>query len=145
MAPVLQEVFAAHTIRDEQLRMMFSCGHPQLSGEAQVAPRLNILCAFGADEIAGAFLVKRSAMQKRIARWKKVLVTSKKLFELTDVGFASRLDSVRRGSYLVSNDGHHGSSARVSVRRKLCRDSAKTRPLPKSSGFLTVGKEFYQR
>ena len=49
IAPVVEEAFAAHTIRDEQLRMMFSCCHPRLAEEAQVALVLNILCGFGAE------------------------------------------------------------------------------------------------
>ncbi|MEP6835318.1 MAG: DUF6596 domain-containing protein [Gemmatimonas sp.] len=120
MAPVVQEAFSAHTIRDEQLRMMFSCCHPQLPEEAQVALMLNILCGFGADEIAGAFLVKRSAMEKRITRGKKVLATSKRLFDLGDGDFVPRLNAVRRGLYLLFNEGYHGSSARVAVRSELC-------------------------
>lgn len=123
MAPVVQEAFDAHTIRDEQLRMMFSCCHPQLPEEVQVALMLNILCGFGADEIAGAFLVTRSAMEKRIARGKKTLATSKRLFDLTDAEFAPRLNSVRRGLYLLFNEGYHGSSARVAVRSELCREA----------------------
>lgn len=123
MAPVVQEAFDAHTIRDEQLRMMFSCCHPQLPEEVQVALMLNILCGFGADEIAGAFLVKRSAMEKRITRGKKTLATSKKLFDLADDEFAPRLDAVRRGLYLLFNEGYHGSSARVAVRTELCREA----------------------
>jgi RNA polymerase sigma-70 factor (ECF subfamily) len=81
IAPVLDEAFAAHTIRDEQLRMMFSCCHPQLPEETQVALILNILCGFGASEIAGAFLAGRAAIEKRISRGKKVLASSKRLFD----------------------------------------------------------------
>lgn len=123
MAPTVQEAFAADTIRDEQLRMMFSCCHPQLPEEVQVALMLNILCGFGADEIAGAFLVKRSAMEKRIARGKKVLATSKKLFDLADSEFGPRLEGVRRGLYLLFNEGYHGASARVAVRAELCQEA----------------------
>jgi len=123
MAPAVAEAFSAHTIRDDQLRMMFSCCHPQLPEEAQIALMLNILCGFGADEIAGAFLVKRSAMEKRITRGKKVLAKSRKLFDLTDVEFSSRLDTVRRGLYLLFNEGYHGSSARVAVRSELCHEA----------------------
>ena len=49
LAPLVHEAFAAHTMRDEQLRMMFSCCHPQLAEEAQLALILNILCGFGAE------------------------------------------------------------------------------------------------
>ena len=52
----VDEAFGAHAIRDEQLRMMFSCCDPRLSEEAQVALVLNVLCGFGAAEIAAAFL-----------------------------------------------------------------------------------------
>src|SRR5712691_737387 len=62
--PSVDQAFAAHAIRDEQLRMMFSCCHPRLPEEAQVALILNILCGFGAQEIAGAFLSGRSAIEK---------------------------------------------------------------------------------
>src|SRR6058998_2774509 len=60
-APVVDEAFAAPAIRDEQLRMMFSCCHPRLPEEARVALILNILCGFGASEIASAFLTGRAA------------------------------------------------------------------------------------
>src|SRR5947207_5949383 len=81
-APSVEEAFAAHAIRDEQLRMMFSCCHPRLSEEAQVGLILNILCGFGAQEIAGAFLSGRAAIEKRISRGKKVLASSQRLFDL---------------------------------------------------------------
>ena len=54
LAPIVDEAFAAHTIRDEQLRMMFSCCHPDIADDVQVALVLNILCGFGAGEIADA-------------------------------------------------------------------------------------------
>src|SRR5919201_6776508 len=87
LAPVVDEAFAAHTIRDEQLRMMFSCCHPRLPEEVQVALILNILCGFGAAEIAGAFLTSRAAAEKRIARGKRTLAGSKGLFNLADAEF----------------------------------------------------------
>ncbi len=68
IAPLVDEAFAAHTIHDEQLRMMFSCCHPRLSEDVQVALVLNILCGFGAHEIASAFLSGRAAIEKRISR-----------------------------------------------------------------------------
>jgi RNA polymerase sigma factor (sigma-70 family) len=68
LAPAVEEAFAAHTIRDEQLRMMFSCCHPDLAEDAQVAVVLNLLCGFGAGEVASAFLSSRAALEKRITR-----------------------------------------------------------------------------
>src|SRR5262249_46486803 len=66
LAPAIDEAFFPHTIRDEQLRMMFSCCQPRLPEEAQLALILNILCGFGAHEIASAFLTGRAAVEKRI-------------------------------------------------------------------------------
>ena len=101
----VDEAFGAHAIRDEQLRMMFSCCHPRLSPDAQVALILNVLCGFGAPEIAAAFLAGRAAVEKRIARGKKVLARSRRLFDLADAEFAPRLAAVRRALYLLFNEG----------------------------------------
>jgi RNA polymerase sigma-70 factor (ECF subfamily) len=123
LAPLVDEAFSSHTIRDEQLRMMFSCCHPRLPEEAQVALILNILCGFGAAEISSAFLTGRAAIEKRIARGKKVLASSKRLFDLGDAEFASRLSTVRRALYLLFNEGYHGTSAESAVRVELCEEA----------------------
>ena len=52
LAPAVDESFTSAVIRDEQLRMMFSCCHPSLSEETQIALILNVLCGFGASEVA---------------------------------------------------------------------------------------------
>jgi RNA polymerase sigma-70 factor (ECF subfamily) len=123
LAPVIDEAFGAHTIRDEQLRMMFSCCHPRLPEEAQLALILNILCGFGASEIASALLTGRAAIEKRIARGKKVLASSKRLFDLGDAEFTSRLSTVRRALYLLFSEGYHGASAESAVRVELCSEA----------------------
>ena len=68
----------AGAISDDELRMMFSCCHPKLSEDVQVALVLNILCGFGAPEIAGAFLIGLAAIEKRLARGKRVLAASRR-------------------------------------------------------------------
>ena len=123
IAPIVDEAFAAPAIRDEQLRMMFSCCHPRLPEEAQVALILNILCGFGASEIANAFLTGRAAIEKRISRGKKVLASSKRLFDLADADFTSRVSAVRRALYLLFNEGYHGASAESAVRVELCHEA----------------------
>jgi RNA polymerase sigma-70 factor (ECF subfamily) len=123
LAPLVDEAFADHTVRDEQLRMMFSCCHPRLPEEAQLALILNILCGFGAQEIAAAFLTGRAAIEKRIARGKKVLAGSRKLFDLSDAEFAARLATVGRALYLLFNEGYHGASAEAAVRAELCHEA----------------------
>jgi RNA polymerase sigma factor (sigma-70 family) len=121
--PLVDEAFAADAIRVEQLRMMFSCCHPRLPVEAQIALILNILCGFGAGEIAHAFLAGRAAVEKRISRGKKALTTTKRLFELTNADFAERLCAVRHALYLLFNEGYHGASAESAVRAELCSEA----------------------
>ncbi|MBK5188536.1 MAG: hypothetical protein JJD97_09825, partial [Gemmatimonadaceae bacterium] len=121
LAPVVAEAFGESAIRDDQLRMMFSCSHPQLPEVAQVALVLNILCGFGVNEIAAAFLTGHSAMQKRIARGKKVLAGSKRLFDLSDEhDLPQRLSAVQRALYLLFNEGYHGAHPELAVRAELC-------------------------
>jgi RNA polymerase sigma-70 factor (ECF subfamily) len=124
LAPGVEELFAAHAIKDDLLRMMFSCCHPRLTEEAQVALMLNILCGFSIDEVAGAFVSTHSAIEKRISRAKKVLATSKKLFDVSaTVEFSNRLPAVQRALYLLFNEGYHGSSPERAVRSDLCREA----------------------
>lgn len=122
LAPLVDEAFDSHVIRDEQLRMMFSCCHPSLSREAQLALILNILCGFGANEIAHAFLSGRAAMEKRISRGKQTLAEAKRLFDLNDADFATRLSTVRQALYLLFNEGYHGASE-LTVQSELCREA----------------------
>jgi RNA polymerase sigma-70 factor (ECF subfamily) len=123
IASALDAAFAERTIRDEQLRMRFSCCHPRLAEDAQVALILNILCGFGASEIASAFLTGRAAIEKRISRGKNVLASSSRLFDLAAADFASRLTVVRRALYLLFNEGYHGASGEDAVRVELCGEA----------------------
>src|SRR5262245_58302471 len=123
MAPAVDEAFAAPVIRDEQLRMIFSCCHPRLAEDVQVALVLNILCGFGASEIAAAFLAGRAAVEKRLARGKQALARAKRLFDLADAEFAARLSAVRRALYLLFSEGYHGASAESAVRAELCAEA----------------------
>jgi len=123
LAQLVEEAFAAHTIRDEQLRMMFSCCDPHLPEEVQVALVLNILCGFGAPAIASAFLSSRAAIEKRISRGKKALASSERLFDLADGEFVARLSGVQRALYLLFNEGYHTASGEAVVRAELCGEA----------------------
>jgi RNA polymerase sigma factor (sigma-70 family) len=121
---LFDELFSAQLIKDDELRMMFSCCHPRLSEEVQVALVLHILCGFGVSEIANAFLSSQAAIQKRISRGKKVLARSKRLFDISGIeDFSSRLPAVQRALYLLFNEGYHGASAQFVVRSELCREA----------------------
>jgi RNA polymerase sigma factor (sigma-70 family) len=123
LSPAVAEAFAVETIRDEQLRMMFSCCHPRLPEPTQVALVLNILCGFGPGEIAAAFLTGRAAMEKRLHRGKKLLAASTRLFDLAGAEFTSRLSAVLGALYLLFNEGYHGASPEAAVRADLCEEA----------------------
>jgi RNA polymerase sigma factor (sigma-70 family) len=123
LVPTVTELFGAGAIKDDQLRMMFTCCHPRLPEQAQVALVLQLVCGFTAGEIAHAFLSNRAGIEKRISRAKKVLAASHTLFDLADRGFAARLSAVQRALYLLFNEGYHGASAESTVRAELCREA----------------------
>jgi len=124
LAPVVEELFAPNAIEDDLLRMMFTCCHPRLPEEAQVALVLHILCGFSIGEIASAFVSSRAAVEKRITRAKKAFAASKKLLDVTEsADFAGRLPAVQRALYLLFNEGYHGASPESAVRAELCQEA----------------------
>ncbi len=121
LAPAVEEAFDAGGITDVQLRMMFSCIHPQLPEETQLAVVLHLLCGFGIEETAAAFLKDRAATAKRLSRAKKTLAESMQLFDLAGADdVAARLPAVLRALYLLFNEGYHGASPERAVRAELC-------------------------
>jgi RNA polymerase sigma factor (sigma-70 family) len=123
LVPTVAELFGANAIKDDQLRMIFSCCHPRLSEQAQIALVLHLLCGFSVTEIASAFFCSHPAIEKRIARAKKVLAGSKRLFDLADRDFSARLSAVQRALYLLFNEGYHGASAESAIRVELCHEA----------------------
>jgi RNA polymerase sigma-70 factor (ECF subfamily) len=123
LAPTVEEAFSAG-LNDAQLRMMFSCVHPELARETQVALILHLLCGFGIDETAAAFLKNRAAMEKRISRAKKTLAASRALFDVASAGeVRERLPGVLRALYLLFNEGYHGANPEAAIRAELCEEA----------------------
>lgn len=121
--PTLDELLQPQAIADDQLRMMFSCCHPRLSLEASVSLILQILCGFSVAAVAAAFLEKPAAVEKRLARAKKTLAGSRRLFDLTDGDLPERLAAVERALYLLFNQGYHGASPETPIQADLCREA----------------------
>lgn len=111
-------------IQDDQLRMMFSCCHPDLSTEAQVTLILKTLSGFSVAEIAHAFLSNVDSIEKRLGRARKLFRQSGPLLELTDgEQIRSRLNAVQQAIYLLFNEGYHGTHSEGSVREELCYEA----------------------
>ncbi|HZQ54614.1 MAG TPA: sigma-70 family RNA polymerase sigma factor [Bryobacteraceae bacterium] len=123
-APAVEQLFGAHMIKDDLLRVMFSCCHPRLPEEGQVTLILNVLCGFSVGEIAHALLSSHSAIEKRITRSKKVLAKSRRLVDVSaPAEVAARLPAVQTALYLLFNEGYHGASPESAVRGELCREA----------------------
>ena len=124
LAPAIEQMFAPHEVKDDVLRMMFSCCHPRLPEPAQVALILHILCGFNVDEVAAAFINSHVAMEKRIARAKRTLAGSRRLFDVSAPGdLGARLPAVQRALYLLFNEGYHGASRETTVNAALCTEA----------------------
>ena len=121
LVPIVEETFRTDAIRDEELRMMFTCCHSRLPEEAQIGLVLSILCGFGAREIAAAFMITTAAIEKRLARAKATLAETPSLFSLDDV--PARTPTVLRALYVLFSEGYHGSHPDNPVREDLCNEA----------------------
>ena len=108
-------------IQDDQLRMMFSCCHPELSTEAQVTLILKTLCGFSVSEIAHSLLASKDSIEKRLGRARKLFRLTGTFVEITDASdMPKRLEAVYQAIYLLFNEGYHGSRSERTVREDLC-------------------------
>lgn len=111
-------------IHDSQLKMMFAVCHPSIAAEAQVALALRILCGFGIDEIASAFLTNKETINKRLFRAKEKLRAENIVAELPlPDEIQNRLDTVLRTLYLLYNEGYYASQNENVLRKELCSEA----------------------
>src|SRR5216683_539320 len=123
LAPAVDAVFTEDALRVEQLRMMFACCDARLQPAVQVALVLKLLCGFGVDEVAQAFLASPAAIEKRLARGKTALRRAGALADLSDPQLARRLEAVLDALYLLFNEGYHGAHPELAVRAELCAEA----------------------
>jgi RNA polymerase sigma factor (sigma-70 family) len=113
--------WSVKNISDSQLQMLFAICHPSIPREAQIGLALRILCGFGIDEIATAFLTNKETINKRLFRAKEKLRLEKVKIEFpTDVEINSRLEAVLTTLYLLFNEGYYSESHDAVVRKELC-------------------------
>jgi RNA polymerase sigma factor (sigma-70 family) len=109
---------------DDRLRLIFTCCHPALAQEAQVALTLRAVAGFTTPEIAAAFLVSEVTMAQRIVRAKRKIVAANIPYRMpqgAEVG--ARLDAVLTVLYLMFNEGYLSRGAQVAMRRDLADDA----------------------
>ena len=116
--------FSMDNIKDSQLQMMFAVCNPAIASEAQIALALRILCGFGIDEIAEAFLTNKETINKRLFRAKEKLRTEKISLEWPgDKEINSRLDNVLHIIYLLFNEGYYSTTQNQVLRKDLCLEA----------------------
>ncbi len=110
--------------RDDLLRLLFVCCHPELPATQQIALALRIVCGLSVAQIARAFLVSESAMEQRITRAKSRIASAGVPFEPPGpVDRAERIAAVATAIYLMFNEGYAATGEGAHVRAPLCEEA----------------------
>ncbi len=111
-------------ISDSQLQMLFAICHPAIAAEAQIGLALRILCGFGIEEIADAFLSNKETINKRLVRARETLRQEKvQIVFPAGAAIDARLDTVLQTLYLLFNEGYYSESNNSIVREALCLEA----------------------
>ena len=109
---------------DERLRLIFTCCHPALGPEAQLALTLRAVLGLTTAEIARAFLSNEATIAQRIVRAKRKIVEARIPYRMPEAGdLTARLDEVLRVLYLLFNEGYLSTGGAAAVRRDLAEDA----------------------
>ncbi len=133
-------------VEDDRLRLIFTCCHPALAPEAQVALTLREVCGLATEEIARAYLVPAPTVAQRIVRAKAKIRDARIPYEVPGRGeLEARLESVLRVIYLVFNEGYLASSGAALTRHDLSAEAIRLArllvellPEPEAVGLLAL-------
>jgi RNA polymerase sigma factor (sigma-70 family) len=121
---VMEIDLSEHNITDSQLQMLFAVCHPAIPAEGQIGLALRILCGFGIDEIASAFLTNKETINKRLFRAKEKLRKEHVKMEFPAEGeLTARLQPVLTTLYLLFNEGYYSETDNEILRHDLCTEA----------------------
>jgi RNA polymerase sigma-70 factor (ECF subfamily) len=134
------------TVADDQLRLVFTCCHPALSPDAQVALTLREVCGLTTEQIAHAFLTPAPTLAQRIVRAKTKIRDARIPYQVpTPAELPARLDAVLRVIYLVFNEGYAASSGDALTRSDMSSEAIRLGrllvgllPEPEARGLLAL-------
>jgi RNA polymerase sigma-70 factor (ECF subfamily) len=134
------------SVQDDRLRLIFTCCHPALSPDAQVALTLREVCGLTTEETARAYLTPASTLAQRIVRAKNKIRDARIPYEVPSVeDLPARLESVLRVIYLVFNEGYYASSGAALTRHDLSGEAIRLGrllvellPEPEAIGLLAL-------
>ncbi|WP_423129306.1 RNA polymerase sigma factor [Gaoshiqia sp. Z1-71] len=116
--------FSQQNIKDSQLQMIFAICNPVVASEAQIGLALRILCGFGIDEIAEAFLSNKETINKRLFRAKEKLRDEQVRMEFPPENeIDKRLDNVLHIVYLLFNEGYYSKTNNQVLQKELCLEA----------------------
>ncbi|MDR6404475.1 MULTISPECIES: RNA polymerase sigma factor [Chryseobacterium] len=111
-------------ITDSQLAMMFTICNPAISKNSQISLALNLLCGFGTQEIADAFLINKEVVYKRLQRAKEKLKTEGIKIEQPSISqISSNLETVLTALYLLFSEGYYSTSQNTILRQDFCQEA----------------------
>src|SRR5262245_10838799 len=133
-------------VEDDRLRLIFTCCHPALAPETQVALTLREVCGLKTEEIAGAFLTAPPTIAQRIVRGKTKIREAKIPYQVPSLAeLPERLDAVLTVIYLVFNEGYAASSGEALTRADLSAEAIRLGrmllellPEPEAAGLLAL-------
>lgn len=140
------ELLAEEAIPDERLRLIFTCCHPALRSEHQIALTLRTLCGLSTEEIARAFLLPATTMAQRIVRAKRKIRDAKIPYRVPEgEQLGERLEAVRSVVYLTFNEGYVAHTGDMLIRDELCTEAIRLARLlneqvsdPENAGLLAL-------
>ena len=140
------EAWNDESIEDDRLRLIFTCCHPALSPDAQVAMTLREVCGLTTEEVARAFLSSPPTVAQRIVRAKAKIRNARIPYEVPSAtDLPDRLDAVLRVVYLVFNEGYSASSGAALTRHDLSSEAislgrllVELLPEPEALGLLAL-------